>query len=114
MNTKVVIDEDELNKLSDGAIAVDTSPTSALGKRNAYSDLVKQQRNDYQGECFVTLYSLLTSYSIGKCSNDLTQSISVPPLLVVDKHGTYVQIKPFHNFQYFEVTFTRLNSKNCV
>lgn len=69
MRKKILTTNDELNQMNDASTAVDAGIRSTIGKRNAYGNLVKQQRLAFQGDCFVTLFSLLTCYSLSKDSN---------------------------------------------
>lgn len=91
MSKKILTTDDELKQMNDASTAVDAGPRSAMGKRNAYASLVKQQRLTFQGDCFVTLFSLLTCYSLSKAPRiEKTVINKSPPLLLLDKHGEFM------------------------
>jgi hypothetical protein len=58
-----------------------------MGVRKAYEILVIQQRQRNDRSCKVTLYSLLTSYSISTASMNNRAKLHSPPLLDVNDKG---------------------------
>lgn len=78
----------------DNSPATTAGPTTAIGRRNAYHDVVKSQWQLY-GVCKITLFSLLSSYSISKdkeSTNNKAGSLQVKPLQILlemdDNSGT--------------------------
>ena len=74
--------------------ATTAGPSTAIGRRNAYHDVVKSQWHLY-GACNITLFSLLSSYSIAKdkeTTNIKAGSTQVKPLQILlemdDNSGT--------------------------
>lgn len=82
----------------DNSPAITAGPTTGIGRRNAYHDVVKSQWQSY-GTCNITLFSLLSSYSITK-HKELAKAKPGPPqstaleiLLEVDNSG---KVKELH------------------
>ena len=66
--------------------AVATGPTSNIGRRRAYEELSKLQWIKY-GCCHMTLFSLLSTYSITKQSSSETTTGTLQILLELTNHG---------------------------
>ena len=96
--------------LDDEESAVESGPNSALGKRRAYENLVVQQRESYDDQCFVTLFTLLSSYSI---STPKVLKLSPPPLLIVNSDGIIALSSTSRKFMIMDIVYTRLR-KDCV
>ena len=96
--------------LDDEESAVESGPNSALGKRRAYENLVVQQRESYDDQCFVTLFTLLSSYSI---STSKVLKLSPPPLLIVNSDGIIALSSTSRKFMIMDIVYTRLR-KDCV
>ena len=101
---------DIIEFLNDEESAVESGPNSALGKRRAYECLVFQQRGSYSNQCFVTLYSLLTSYSI---SSSKVAKLLCPPLLKLNSDGIILYSAASRKFMIQDYVYTRLR-KDCV
>ena len=84
-----------------------------MGKRKAYKVLVIQQRQRNNKNCKVTLYSLLTSYSISTASIENRAKLHSPPLLDVNDKGIVQLTKETKKFIVGNYVYTRLQ-KDCV
>jgi hypothetical protein len=113
MSKKILIDEDELLQLDASSTAIDSGPSSHIGKRNAYGALVQQQRSNFSGECHVTLFSLLTCYNIAKAKSEQKIQLLQPPLLIMDRNGVIESSVENNKFQIGDIVFTRMH-KLCV
>ena len=96
--------------LDDEESAIECGPNSALGKRRAYESLVVQQRESYSNQCFVTLYSLFSSYSI---SSSKAAKLLCPPLLILNSDGIIILSAASRKFMIKDFVYTRLR-KDCV
>ena len=99
-----------IDQLEDTASAIECGPNSAMGKRLAYEKLVIQQRDNYNGQCFVTMFSLYTSYSIGIAKSKVYPT---PLLLVIDDNGIIISTLKNQKFMIMTTVYTRLR-KDCV
>jgi PIF1-like helicase len=102
-----------LNQLNEQETAVESGPNSALGKRAAYEILVIQQRERYAGQCNVTMFTVLTSYSVSSASSKEKTKLLLPPLLVVNESGIIDLTLETKKFIVRETVYTRLR-KDCV
>lgn len=110
MNRGLKTKLDVISQLEDTASAFESGPNSATGKRRAYEQLVFQQRETYGGQCHVTLFSLISSYSISRLKDKTFPS---PPLLVVNSDGLINDSVGTTKFVVGDIVFTRLR-KDCV
>ena len=99
-----------IGHLEDSESAVECGLNSSMGKRMAYQMLVIQQRENYDGQCFVTLYSLFTSYSVTVASKKVYPA---PELLIIDAYGIIISTSKNHKFMINTTVYTRLR-KDCV
>ena len=76
-----------IGQLEDSESAVKSGPNSAMGKRMAYQLLVVHQRENYDGKCNITIYSLYTSYNVSVAS---TKVYPAPALLHIDDCGIII------------------------
>lgn len=113
MTKKILTDETELLQLDNTSTAVDIGPSSAIGRRNAYGALVRQQRLNFGGECNITFFSLLTCYKITRATTFQKNSLLEPPLLTIDRNGVIVSSLQNNKFQVGDIVFTRMR-KLCV
>ena len=103
-----------IRKLADTDSAIECGPNSNLGRRNAYEYLALQQRTDFNGVCFVTYYSLLTSYSIGVDRTKNKSKVKCPPLLTLDKYGIITNSVGTNKFIINGMIYTRLRKDTVV
>lgn len=61
--------------------ATASGPGSGLGRRTAYEDVVKSQRNTFN-DCNITLFGLMTTYSIDKLNIKLKKALDEPIMLM--------------------------------
>ena len=99
-----------IGQLEDSDSAVECGLNSAMGKRMAYQLLVIQQRENYDGKCNITIYSLYTSYNVSVAS---TKVYPAPSLLHVDDGGIIISTLKNHKFMIQNTVYTRLR-KDCV
>ena len=99
-----------IDQLEDSASAIECGPNSAMGKRLAYEILVQQQRDKFNGQCNVTLFSLFTSYSV---SDAKSKSFPSPLLLVINDSGVIVSTVSNQKFMVKNLVYTRLRM-DCV
>jgi hypothetical protein len=99
-----------IGQLEDSASAIESGPNSAVGKRLAYQLLVIQQRETFDGECYVTLFSLYTSYSVSVANKKVYPA---PLLLKIDNRGTIIPTSNNNKFMINSTVYTRLR-KDCV
>lgn len=67
--------------------ATSSGPQSNLGRRKAYEDLCKAQWNMFS-MCKITLFSLLSSYTLRKKNAKQKVALGAPTLLLeIDNHG---------------------------
>ena len=74
---------------------------------------MKQQRENYNGQCNVTLFSLLTCYSLTSKTSSTKPISSQPPLIIVNEHGIILDSEDVHKFQLGNTVYTRYK-KECV
>lgn len=111
MNRNIISSSAEREALSEDDSAIYSGLGSQLGRRKAYEELVKQQRSDYQGCCYITFYLLLTYYSLNVATNYKTVA-PPPPLLKLDKQG-HITNAP-DNFQIGTTRYTLKNKAAIV
>ena len=99
--------------MADDDSPFESGPTSTLGKRNAYEGLVFQQRSSFLGECNVTFFNLLTSYSLSSLNGKNVNKLNTPPLLKVDEFGIITKSSNNGKFLINKIIYTRLR-KDCV
>jgi 1-aminocyclopropane-1-carboxylate deaminase/D-cysteine desulfhydrase-like pyridoxal-dependent ACC family enzyme len=88
MTKSIIFKKKELDSLDPEASAELKGLQSSLGRRNAYHIFVIQQRNlldNYDRTCNVSLFVLLTSYSLRERKQQ--EQISEPRLLLLDYDG---------------------------
>lgn len=100
--------------MADTDSAIESDPNSNLGRRNAYEYLALQQRTDFKGVCFVTYYSLLTSYTISVDRNKNKSMVKCPPLLTLDKYGIIMNSVGTNKFIINGTIYTRLRKDTVV
>lgn len=113
MNKVLKTRQELLSQLDDYETAIESGPNSALGKRSAYESLVIQQRQTFDGICYVTFFALITSYSFSSAKLKNKKKILAPPLLTVDVNGVITLTSHTKKFSIGEYVFTRLR-KDCV
>ena len=67
-----------------------TTPASTLGRRDAFAILTKQQWDSFQ-KCDVTLFALLTSYTIHEATKTERRVLQPPPFLQLDQSGMRIR-----------------------
>ena len=79
VNNALIIDKLHLSIVEDDECAVLNGIQSQLGRRDAYSKLIKQQYLTYSS-CFITYYIILTYYSLSIRATTGKQLVTAPPL----------------------------------
>ena len=110
MNRGLKTRAEVIGQLESSASAIESGPNSALGKRLAYQSLVIQQRETYDGKCYVSLFSLYTSYTV---SIENKKVYPAPALLRIDDRGIIISTSKNHKFMIYSTVYTRLR-KDCV
>jgi hypothetical protein len=95
--TRIVTNKHALSHMNPtDSAAASSGPTSTLGKRNAYHELVKQQWATF-GKCEVTLYALLTSFTFHESTKAESRSLSPPPYIQLTDSGTLLTTPIFYH-----------------
>lgn len=91
----VITDEDELAQMDNNASALKVSPSTQMGKRDAYHAYCVQQDEAY-GVVHVglTYYAFVASYQTLALPNETTQR-TVAPQVLLDEHGFIKNPKSF-------------------
>lgn len=106
--------ENTLSNLKKSDSAISNSPTSQMGRRSAYQNLMVQQRSVF-GQCNVTIYSVCTSYRIQKApQNNLKKILDSPPLLTMDNVGIIHLNEKTKKFQVNDIIYIRLRKNTIV
>jgi hypothetical protein len=91
MPKSIIYKKGELDQLDPQMTAELKGPNSSIGRREAYQCFVKQQhqlaRGDGPRRCFVSLFSLYSSYSVKMKGENDKSRIRPPPLLEIDDRG---------------------------
>ena len=114
MNKNLISRQDLLHTLDSQALAVESGPNSALGRRRAYENLVIQQRQTNDGICNITLFNLLTSYNIRSALLKDKGILKQPSLITINDKGIVNTTKEIQKFIVGDNVYTKLRKDAVV